>query len=157
MSGADSLTRLDAFFNEWHEALEARALVRFEIGHVPQDALTPAAKADAFSAQFGFQPIGFNWELLDPSDDLTAPRSARGTMVEALTSDMLKPKQRWLGVEGALNCANGFLGAFDSTALSVVSNHLNGLWYPISGASDEWSFAAMDDDCIALLVLAARG
>ncbi|MEO1048699.1 MAG: hypothetical protein AAFW59_10265 [Pseudomonadota bacterium] len=157
MSAADTLARLNAFFGEWREALEARALVRFEAGAVPHDALTPAAKADAFSARFGFQPIGFNWEMLDPSDDLTAPRSARGTMVEALTNDMLQTNQRWLGVEGALACANGFLGAFDPSELSVVSNHLNGLWYPISGASDEWSFAAMDDQSIALLVLAARG
>lgn len=156
MGGADTLAHLNVFFEEWREALEARALVRFEAGDVPQDALTSAAKADAFSAQFGFQAIGFNWEMLDPSDDLTAPRSARGTMVEALANGMLQPKQAWLGVEDALSCANAFLGAFDPTALSVVSNHLNGLWYPISGASHEWSFAAMDDQSIALLVLAAR-
>jgi len=157
LSQADKLDRLNALFAEWREALEERALVRFEAGAVPLDALTPAAKADAFSGQFGCTPIGFNWEMLDPSEDLTAPRSARGTMVEALTSDMVMRQTRWLGGERSLEFAVSFLSAFDPASLSVVSNHLNGLWYPISGASDEWSFAVMDDDVIALLVMAARG
>lgn len=157
MTEAEKLDRLNALFAEWREALEERALVRFEAGAVPQDALTPPAKADAFSGLFGFKPIGFNWEMLDPSDDLTAPRSARATMVEALTSDMVMRQTRWLGAEGSLEFAVTFLSVFDPASLSVVSNHLNGLWYPISGASDEWSFAVMDDDVIALLVMAARG
>lgn len=152
-----TLDALGAFFDQWREALEERALVRFEAGPLPQEGLTPAAKADAFSGQFGFKPIGFNWEMLDPSDDLTAPRSARSTMVEALTSDMLQPQVPWLGVERSLECAVAFQRAFDPASLTMLSNHLNGLWYPISGANDEWSFAAMDDCAIALLVLAGKG
>lgn len=152
----ETVAQLDALFEEWREPLEARALVRFEAGPVPQEPLTPAAKADAFSQLFGFRPIGFNWEMLDPSDDLTAPRSARNTFVEALSNDMVETKVRWLGVESSLEFAVAFLSAFNSATLSVVTNHLNGLWYPISGASDEWSFAAMDDEAIALLVLVPR-
>ena len=94
--------------------------------------------------------------MRDPSYDLSAPRAARNTCVEALSNDMVETKVRWLGVEASLEFAVAFLSAFNSATLSVVTNHLNGLWYPISGASDEWSFAAMDDEAIALLVLVPR-
>ena len=66
------VARLNAVFAEWRSALERRALVRFESGLVPTAGLTPAAKADAFSAQFGCTAIGFNWEMMDPSADLAA-------------------------------------------------------------------------------------
>jgi hypothetical protein len=150
------LARLTAFFDHWRTAFEQRALVRFEAGSVPHDALTPAAKADAFSGRFGFKPIGFNWEMLDPGEDLAAPRSARATMVEALANDMVETRTKWLGKARALTCAEAFLAPFDAAALSIVTNHLNGLWYPISGASDEWSFAVMDEEVIALLVLVPK-
>ena len=151
-----TLAALHAWFGEWRDAFEQRALVRFEAGRVPHAPLTPASKVDAFSEPFGFQSIGFNWEMLDPSDDLTAPRSARNTMVEALSSDIADRKTAWLGMEEALRCAAGFMAPFDARTVSVVTNQLNGLWYPISGARDEWSFAAMDDRVIALLVLVPR-
>ena len=153
---SDKLTDLDAFFSQWRDAFETRALVRFEAGPVPQEALTPAAKADAFAGQFGFQAIGFNWEMLDPSDDLTAPRSAVNTMVEAFSHDIADRKTPWLSVRQSLECATGFLAVFDAASLRVVTIQLNGLWYPISGASDEWSFAVMDDEAMALLVLVPR-
>ena len=153
---SDTLSELESFFAKWRAPLEARALVRFEVGKLPLDGLTPAAKADAFSRQFGCKPIGFNWEMLDPSDDLTAPRSALGTMVEALSNDIGDRKSSWLSVRDALQCAVDLLAPFDRAALSVVTNQLNGLWYPISGASDEWSFAVMDDQAIALLILVPR-
>lgn len=156
MAQADVLAALNAFFGRWRLALEERALVRFEAGPLPQAGLTAAVKADAFSQGFGFKPISFNWEMLDPGDDLAAPRSARGTICEALTNDMVDYTTPWLGAERALQCGDDFLASFDPARLCVVSNHLNGLWYPISGASDEWSFAAMDDAVIALLVVAAR-
>ncbi|MEM7688653.1 MAG: hypothetical protein AAF291_06500 [Pseudomonadota bacterium] len=154
---SETLAQLDAFFVQWREALEARALVRFEAGALPQEGLTPAVKADAFSSRLGCKPIGFNWEMLDPSDDLAAPRSARATMVEALTNDMIQTKTPWLGAQRSLECAQALFAPFDQGALSVVTNHLNGLWYPISGASDEWTFVAMDDETIALLILVPRG
>jgi hypothetical protein len=94
--------------------------------------------------------------MLDPGEDLAAPRSARATMVEALASDMAGTRTTWLGKAQATQCAEAFLAPFDATRLAIVTNHLNGLWYPISGASDEWSFAAMDDEVIALLVLVPR-
>ena len=77
-------------------------------------------------------------------------------MVEALSHDIGDRKTPWLGAENALECAADFLAAFAPLTTSVVTNQLNGLWYPISGASDEWSFAAMDDEAIALLVLVPK-
>ena len=153
---SDTLAQLKAFFAKWREPLERRALVRFEAGPAPQDALTLAAKADAFSGQFGFNPLCFNWEMLDPSVDLTAPRSARGTLVEALTKDIGDRKTSWLSARDAMQFAVDLTGLFDPGTLSVLTNQLNGLWHPISGASDEWSFAVMDDEVIALLVLVLR-
>ena len=130
--------------------------MRFEAGALPQEPLTPAAKADAFAQSFGFQPIGFNWEMLDPGSDMAAPRSAKATLVEALSTDMIHPSLAWLGEDRALACADAFLALFDAHERTLLSNHLNGLWYPISGASDEWSFVGMDARSIALLVLAAK-
>ena len=123
---------------------------------MPQEPLTPAAKADAFAQSFGFQPIGFNWEMLDPGSDMAAARSARATLVEALSSDMTRPIVPWLGERRALACADAFMALFRVCERTFLSNHLNGLWYPISGASDEWSFVAMDEAVIALLVLVPR-
>ncbi|MEL6487897.1 MAG: hypothetical protein AAFQ13_12240, partial [Pseudomonadota bacterium] len=90
------------FIETWRTALEERALVRFEAGALPQEPLTPAGRADAFAQGFGFQPIGFNWEMLDPGSDMTAPRSARATIVEALSKDMIRPSLPWLGENRAL-------------------------------------------------------
>jgi hypothetical protein len=149
--------RLQAFIDEWRAPLETRALVRFEAGEVPAEPLTPAARADAFTARFGFKSIGFDWEMLDPSPDLTAPRSARATLVEALAQDFAQPGTKWLGEASARQCAEDLLRPFDPGRLSVLTNHLNGLWWPISGAADEWSFVAMDEAAIALLVLVPRG
>ena len=153
---SDKFVKLQTFIERWRAPLETRALVRFEAGPLPRDGLTPASKADAFCGQFGCKPIGFNWEMLDPGDDRTAPRSAPGTMVEALSSDIADRKTPWLGARDALQCALDFLAPFDRAALSVVTNQLNGLWYPVSGASEEWTFVAMDDAAIALLSLVPR-
>ena len=150
------VARLNAVFAEWRSALERRALVRFESGLVPTIGLTPAAKADAFSAQFGCTAIGFNWEMMDPSADLAAPRSARATVREAVAMDMRDPRAMWLGPDAALAFADALLGAFDPKQCTALTNHLNGLWFPISGARDEWSFAIMDERAIALLILAAK-
>ena len=154
---SDKLARLDGFFSQWRALLEERALVLFKAGLLPGEGMNPAAKADAFSAQLGCQPIGFNWEMLDPGDDLGAPRSARATMAQALSKDIGDRKTPWLSDQSAQACAADFIAPFASLELSVVTNQLGGLWYPITGASDEWSFAAMDDEAIALLVLVPRG
>ncbi|MDJ0978255.1 MAG: hypothetical protein QNI87_06945 [Erythrobacter sp.] len=151
-----TLSKLSAFIEDRREALEERALVRFETGEAPQEALSPAAKADAFAQRFGFQPIGFNWEMLDPGENWTVPRSARATMVEALATDISDRKTLWLGDTRVLQCAEAFLGAFAPSERTIVTNQLNGLWYPISGAADEWSFVGFDDAPIALLVLVPR-
>ncbi|MEO0588932.1 MAG: hypothetical protein AAFZ11_00080 [Pseudomonadota bacterium] len=156
MQGSSASGAFKGFIETWRAALEERALVRFEAGALPQEPLTPAAKADAFVQAFGFQPIGFNWEMLDPSSDMAAPRSARATMAEAVSKDMIRPALVWLGEDRALDCADQFLSLFDTSERTILSNHLNGLWYPISGASDEWSFVGMDARSIAVLVLAAK-
>ncbi|MEO0871622.1 MAG: hypothetical protein AAFY19_06620 [Pseudomonadota bacterium] len=156
MGAGGKLAALSAFFERWRDQLESRALVRFEVGTPSQAVLTASAKAEAFAGPSGFKPIGFNWEMLDPGEDLSAPRSARKAIVDALTTDLVDYKMRWISDETALRFAGDFLAPFDPSTLWVVTNHLNGLWYPISGASDEWSFAAMDDDVIALLVLVPR-
>ncbi len=153
---SDTRGLLNAFIEQWRGPLEERALVRFEVGDVPQEPLTPAARADAFASGFGFKSIGFNWEMLDPGDDLTAPRSGRATLVAALSNDMIHHRAEWLGESRARECGDALLGAFEAPTRTVLSNHLNGLWYPISGARDEWSFVVMDEATIALLVLAGK-
>ncbi len=152
---ARSRADLDAFRRAWRVRLSER--VRFElfVGPVPSDGLTASAKADAFAVRNGFQPIGFNWELLDPEADIDAPRSAFGTMVEAVQRDLSNPSHDWLDAKNARLCARQFLDAFAPAALTVLTNHLNGLWWPISDAADEWSFVALDDDAIALWLMAA--
>ena len=154
---SDKIARLDAFFSQWRGLLEERALVLFRAGPLPDEGAGPAGKADAFSGQLGCKPIAFNWEMLDPGDDLGAPRSARATMAQALAKDIGDRKTPWLSDQSAQECAADFIAPFAPLQLSVVTNQLGGLWYPITGASDEWSFAAMDDEAIALLVLVPRG
>ena len=51
----------------------------FKAGPLPGEGMNPAAKADAFSAQLGCQPIGFNWEMLDPGDDLVGKSIPMGS------------------------------------------------------------------------------
>ncbi|MEM6856926.1 MAG: hypothetical protein AAF559_03570 [Pseudomonadota bacterium] len=156
MSEPGDIAAFDGFIEAWRTDLEQRAFVRFETGTLPHEPLTPVGKADAFAQSFGFQPIGFNWEMLDPGRDMTAPRSARATLVEALSKDLARPSLSWLSEDRALACADEFLSLFEEGEGTILTNHLNGLWYPISGASDEWSFVGMDTRLIVLLVLASR-
>jgi len=121
----------------------------------PLGVLVPGPDAaNAFAASQGLARIGFNWELLDPHSDFDAPRSAIGTMTQALSKDLSNPSRTWLDQAMARKCAQEFLGAFDAARMMVLTNHLNGLWWPISDAQDEWTFVAMDDRTIGLLMLA---
>ena len=144
---------LASFDQNWRALLSNH--VRFECvwGDLPVDGLTPAAKADAFVQQQGFNPIGFNWEMLDPEAAINGPRSAFGTIVEALRHDIAQPSRDWLSEREAQLCARQFLDAFAPETPAVLTNHLNGLWWPISSAADEWSFVAMDDRVIALWLM----
>ncbi|MEM1195381.1 MAG: hypothetical protein AAGH57_04705 [Pseudomonadota bacterium] len=146
---------LNSFYEDWRPVLSQRVRLFFASDALPETGLTPAAKADAFAVQHGFQPIGFNWEMLDPEAGLGEPRSALGTIVEALQRDIAQPSREWLDEGKAHQCATQFLGAFAQGNGTILTNHLNGLWWPISEAADEWTFVAMDEDTIALWLMAA--
>ena len=75
-------------------------------------------------------------------------------MVEALSNDLSNPSRGWLGARSARHCARQFLDCFVPATPTVLTNHLNGLWWPISDAADEWSFVAMDDEVVALWLMA---
>lgn len=112
--------------------------------------------ANAFATSLGFQSIGFNWEMLDPEGGIDAPRSVLGTMIEALAKDLSNPAREWLGDAKARECAEDFLTAFDPIQMIAFTNHLNGLWWPISAARDEWTFVIMDEEITAMLLLAKQ-
>ena len=145
-----TLSALEKFRADWNELLNMS--VRFEVYVGPRPA--GGKTADTFVQQHGFKPIGFNWELLDSEAGIGATRSAFGTMVEALSNDLSNPSCGWLEASKARQCARQFLDAFAPAVPTVVTNHLNGLWWPISGAADEWSFVAIDDDTAALWLMA---
>ena len=149
-----TLAALIEFHAQWRDVLSKDVQFKLHCGALPEDGLTPAAKANAFVQAHGFQPIGFNWEMLDPEAGMDEPRSAFGTMVEALEHDLTQPSSDWLSANEARSCAGQFMAAFHASAVTILTNHLNGLWWPISGAADEWSFVAMDDDVIALWLMA---
>ena len=144
---------LAQFDESWRARLSEAGRFECVWGALPSEGLTPAHKADAFIQLHGFNPIGFNWEMLDPGAGLDGSRSALGTMVEALKHDIAQPRQDWLSEAEAQLCARQFLDAFARGTLTVLTNHLNGLWWPISGAADEWSFVVMDDHAIALWLM----
>lgn len=145
---------LARFDGSWRARLSEGGRFECVWGELPEEGLTPAQKADAFVQQHGFKSIGFNWEMLDPEAPLDGSRSAFGTIVEALQHDIAQPGQRWLSQAEAHLCARQFLDAFAPTTPTVLTNHLNGLWWPISDAADEWSFVAMDDRSIVLWLMA---
>lgn len=156
----NALSRIARFEEEWRSVL-ARA-VRVDIAcearacsDLPNTA-TAADLANASVTARGYQSIGFNWEMLDPHGSEEAPRSALGAMVEALGKDISNPSRQWLDEAIARRCAKHFLAAFDAGSMTLLTNHLHGLWWPISEARDEWTFIAMDDRAIAMLLLARQ-
>lgn len=145
--------RLAAFEAKWRRRLEAGARVVIEQEPVPDTGGSPAARADAFVTSKGLQPIGYNWELLDPAASDEEPRSALGALAGALEKDMALPKQDWLGKADARACAGEFISAFDPARLTMLTNRMEHGWHPISDAGIEWAFVAYDEERIALLLL----
>ncbi len=151
MSG--TAERLAAFAAQWLSRLEAGAQAVFVEGLVPETGGSPAAIADAFVQSKGFKPIGYNWEMLDPSASPTEPRSAVGTLAGAFDRDMEFPQQTWLGESDARACAADFVSAFDPLRCSVLTNRMVHGWHPLSDAAIEWAFVGFDQTRIALLLL----
>lgn len=145
----------EEFVVRWVPILSEGALVRFEHGPPDSAAFIHTAVADAFVASLGLKPIGYNWELLDPSGDEAAPRSAMSELIGAVSSDLANPSNPWLPPEVARRCAADFLALFDSASRTIVSNRYDGIWNPIADRAIEWGFVGFDKDRIALLLLAA--
>ncbi len=158
MSGAGSaeLQPLKAFRDRWRDALASRATFVFHCAEIDPSFDPPQQVADDFVAQFGFTPIGFNWEMLDAAPGASGARSAAVVIADAFARDMVLSKQDWLGEERALNCAKEFVAAFRPDRRTVLSNRFDGLWNPISPSTFEWAFVGFDDRKIALLLVMAR-
>lgn len=146
----------DEFAARWVQRLSDGAWVRFEHGSPDPAAFIHSAVADRFVGSLGLKPIGYNWELLDPSDDEGAPRSAMSEMTSAVSCDLAHPNRLWLPAEEARRCAGDFLSLFDAATRTIVSNRYDGLWNPIAGRAVEWGFVGWDKNRIALLLLAAQ-
>jgi hypothetical protein len=154
---SDTLARLDAFFDSRGERLNASgATVTFAAQPLNGPPGLHFACADSFVTGLGYQPIGGNWELLDPEGDAGAPRSARAALVEAFSHDMVFPQQAWLGEAGALALAEALIACFDPGSLQVVTNRMYFGWNPITDATIEWAFVAFDNAAIALLLATAE-
>lgn len=155
------MSAFDAFAQKWLPPLKRELQIVFEHAPLSVTAGTHVAVADAFVAQLGFTPIGFNWELLDTSPNngglphAVGSRSALLQITQALEQDITNPSRPSLPHEQASACARDFMGLFDGTQRTFVSNRYDGLWNPISGASVEWGFVGFDDQAIALLLLSA--
>ena len=155
---SETLARLDAFFAAWRERLCGNtAEVRFAAQALEAPPGLHAATADSFVTGLGYQPIGGNWELLDPDAGPDGARSARAALVEAFSHNMVLSKQTWLGESDALAMAQAFLGCFDQGQCQIMTNRMYFGWNPITAASLEWAFVAFDDTAIALLLATAEG
>ncbi|MCK0129543.1 hypothetical protein [Erythrobacter sp. F6033] len=144
---------LRQFKADWLERLNSGARTVVETSSRDGENGLYSGVADSFVSGLGYKPIGFNWELLDPSADPESPRSAIAEITSALAGNISNPSQDWLDVATARQCAIQLLEAFDRTALTVVSNRYDGLWNPISGAPVEWGFVLFDNANIALLLI----
>ena len=153
--------RRDHFITRWRGALETKAQVVLEVHDRSGFDGAPTKVADGLAAACGYQTIGFDWELLDPLGDMSAPRSARGAFADALHKDLVM-KTDWLGADAAAQCAEDFITAFDPTHLTILTNHIvrgggkSEGWFPISSATFEWAFVGYDDAAAALLLLTAE-
>ncbi|NCP14448.1 MAG: hypothetical protein GW858_09835 [Sphingomonadales bacterium] len=154
----DTLVRLEAFIAKWSQRLNAdSASVTFAAQALDAPPGLHAATADRFVTALGYQPIGGNWELLDPDAAPDGARSARAALIEAFSHNMVLSQQAWLGEADALAMAEGFLGCFDARTCQIVTNRMYFGWNPITSASIEWAFVAFDDSAIALLLATAEG
>jgi hypothetical protein len=148
-----TLARLEAFGARWSDRLCAESAV-VHIVTRPLDSLPGlhTACADAFVADLGYQPIGGNWELLDPEAGLDAPRSALAALVQAFARNMVYSSEPWLGEADALAMGAEFLACFEPATRQIVTNRMYFGWNPITDATFEWAFVAFDDTAIALLL-----
>lgn len=144
------------FAERWTGRIADGAQVRFDYGSPDPDAFIPSAVADSFVGSLGLRPISFNWELLDPGDDVAAPRSALGEVTRALSHQLENPGRPWLPQKDARQCAADFLDLFDPASRTIISNRYDGLWNPIAGHAVEWGFVGFDEERIVLLLLAAQ-
>jgi len=147
------MERAEEFIARWRGVLEAGALVHFSYGARGGQSGNHCQIADEFVADQGMRPIGFNWELLDVSASEGERRSGMGELVNALTHSLANPSQLWLPSEEARECARGFLGLFDPSSVTLVSNRYDGLWNPVAGGAVEWGFFGFDNDKAVLLLL----
>lgn len=147
---------LDRFIADWREPLEQQAGVLFAAGALDAPSIVYSDVADRFVEAQGLKPIGANWEMLDPSDDDGAPRSAIAFFADALSQNMVLPGRSWLGESRARQCGREFLACFAPRSRTVLTNRLDFGWNPISAANVEWAFIGFDDQKIALLLLAAQ-
>ena len=148
------MTEPQAFIERWRPVLESGALVKFAYGPRGNQSGNHCEIADQLVATLGLKQIGFNWELLDASAPEHAPRSGKGELMKALTQNLANPSQSWLSEPQARECAEAFLGLFNSATLTLVSNRYDGLWNPIAGGSTEWGFVGFDETLSVLLLLA---
>lgn len=145
--------RLETFIAAWRGRLCGdSAAVRFEVRPLDAPPGLHTVCADELVTSLGYQPIGRNWELLDPAADRDAPRSARAALVEAFGHNMVFARNPWLGDAGALAMAEDFLGCFDPESAQIVTNRMYFGWNPITSATFEWAFVACDRSAIALLL-----
>jgi len=154
---SDTLARLDAFFAAWRDRLCGdHAEVRFAAQALDTPPGLHAACADRFVSGLGYQPIGGNWELLDPDGDVDGARSARAALVEAFSRNMVLSQTAWLGEADALAMGEAFLACFNPARVQIVTNRMYFGWNPITDATFEWAFVAFDDTAIALLLATAE-
>ncbi|WP_271439877.1 hypothetical protein [Pontixanthobacter luteolus] len=147
---------LDRFIADWREPLEQQAGVLFATGALDAPSLMHTDVADRFVQSQGLRPIGANWEMLDPSGDDSAPRSAIAFFADALSQNMVLPRRSWLGEGRARQCGREFLACFEPRSRTILTNRMDFGWNPISAANVEWAFIGFDDQKIALLLLAAQ-
>ncbi len=155
MSGG--LEQLARFEEAWRVPFEAQAGFIFEARKLEQPHLVHTKVADHFVQSLGLKPIGTNWEMLDGSGEADAPRSAIAAFMDALSNNMARPQQIWLGLEKAAECGRDFVRAFEPAQRTILTNRMDFGWHPISDAAIEWAFVGFDEHKIALLLVTAEG
>ncbi len=156
-----TIEKLESFEKSWRNPLEMCAQVDFHCEVRDESRNAPTKVADEFASRCGYKPIGFDWELLDPTIGPDGDRSALGAFEDAFAKDMVMRSQ-WLGSNQAVQCGRAFLAAFDPHELTILTNHIvrvagqSEAWNPISDATFEWAFIGYDAHAIALLLVTAE-
>ena len=150
------IARLNRFFEAWRGPLERQAGVLFEARLHGESSFGDTTIADRLVESMGLQPIGFNWEMLDASQNDNVPRSAIAAFSDALAKNMVCPSQEWLGVDCAKQCGSECIDSFKPATRTILTNRLDMGWNPISAATIEWAFVGFDERKIALLLVTAE-